>query len=392
MSQAEAHLSLDAAQKLRDQAVVEMQTAGLASCQLALGLDGEVVFTETLGNAPPDARYVIYSCTKAVVASVVWQLIGEGKLAVTEPVATYWPGFAKHGKDKVTVEHTLVHTAGFPGGPLTEEAYTSREERVRQMEEWTLDTEPGTHFAYHAGSASAVWAELIERLDGKDYRVAIRERLLDPLGLDRLELGVPRDRLRDVQRSVPTGTPSSPEEFEAFLGIKLPPEFLALFAAVSASTTGASSDTPAPLPEMRDFGLLMAEFGVPGGGAVSDAASLALFYQALLHDPKGLWDPDVLRDATSNVRNRLPDFLGRPAFRSLGLEIAGDGDWAHTRIGAGATSPETFGHLGAGGQVAWADPVSGLSFVFLTNGVDRNAVRQLKRDATLTRLAAECVI
>ena len=389
MRQADIQLSLEAVKALRDQANTEMQTAGLASCQLALGLGGEVVFTETLGDAPPDARYVIYSCTKAIVASVVWQLIGEGKLEVSEPVATYWPGFAKHGKDKVTVEHTLVHTAGFPSGPLTEEAYTSREERVRQMEEWTLDTEPGTHFAYHAGSASAVWAELIERIDGKDYRVAIRERLLDPLGLDRLELGVPRDRLRDVQRSVPTGTPSTPEEFEAFLGVKLPPELLAMFAAISANT-GTSSEAPAALPEIPDFGLLMAEFGVPGGGGVSDAASLALFYQALLHDPRGLWDPEVLRDATGNVRNRLPDFFGRPAFRSLGLEIAGDGEWAHTRIGAGATSPGTFGHLGAGGQVAWADPVSGLSFVFLTNGSDRNSVRQLKRDATLTRLAAAC--
>ena len=214
MSQAEGELSegelsVDAVKRLRGKAVAEVQAARLASCQLALGLRGEVALTETLGDAPPDTRHAINSCPKAIVASVVGQLVDEGKFEVSEPVATYWPEFAKHGKDKVTVEHVSVHTAGFPGGSLTEEAYTNHAERKRQVEDWTLDTEPGTHFGYPAGLASAVWAELIELIDGKDYRVAIRERLLDLVGFDRLDLGVPRDRLHDVQPVVHTGTPPS---------------------------------------------------------------------------------------------------------------------------------------------------------------------------------------
>jgi CubicO group peptidase (beta-lactamase class C family) len=98
-----------------------------------------------------------------------------------------------------------------------------------------------------------------------------------------------------------------------------------------------------------------------------------------------------LRDAKTNVRNRFPDMIGRPAFRTLGLETAGDDDKADMRIGAGATSPGTFGHGGAGGQIAWADPATGLSFVFLTNTFDANVVRMYRRDAALTRLAARCV-
>ena len=39
-------------------------------------------------------------------------------------------------------------------------------------------------------------------------------------------------------------------------------------------------------------------------------------------------------------------------------------------------SPGTFGHNGAGGQIAWADPATGLSFAFVTNGYDRHEVRQ----------------
>jgi CubicO group peptidase (beta-lactamase class C family) len=74
----------------------------------------------------------------------------------------------------------------------------------------------------------------------------------------------------------------------------------------------------------------------------------------------------------------------------LGFETSGDDEKRDMRIGYGATSPGTFGHSGAGGQVAWADPATGLSFVFLTNNFDANFPRQYRREAVLSRLAAEC--
>jgi CubicO group peptidase (beta-lactamase class C family) len=50
-----------------------------------------------------------------------------------------------------------------------------------------------------------------------------------------------------------------------------------------------------------------------------------------------------------------------------------------------------FGHNGAGGQIAWADPETSLSFAFLTNGFDRNAIRQGRRTVALSTRAAACV-
>ena len=52
-------------------------------------------------------------------------------------------------------------------------------------------------------------------------------------------------------------------------------------------------------------------------------------------------------------------------------------------------SPGTFGHNGAGGQIAWADPESGLSFVYLTNGMDQHLVREGRRGVALSSIAAE---
>ena len=71
----------------------------------------------------------------------------------------------------------------------------------------------------------------------------------------------------------------------------------------------------------------------------------------------------MLADVTANVRNHLPDYMGTPANRTLGLVVAGD-DGRSTARGMGRTvSPRAFGHNGAGGQIAWADPETGLSFV-----------------------------
>ena len=62
---------------------------------------------------------------------------------------------------------------------------------------------------------------------------------------------------------------------------------------------------------------------------------------------------------------------------SVGIDpqIAGDADRNYR--GFGHTNTElAFGHGGAGGQIAWADPGTGISIAYCTNGHDRHALRQ----------------
>jgi CubicO group peptidase (beta-lactamase class C family) len=92
------------------------------------------------------------------------------------------------------------------------------------------------------------------------------------------------------------------------------------------------------------------------------------------------------------VRNNLPDPAGVPANRSLGLILAGDDGRSNMRGMGRTVSPRAFGHNGAGGQLAWADPESGLSLGYVTNGYDVHAIREPRRGTSIASLAAVCAV
>jgi CubicO group peptidase (beta-lactamase class C family) len=358
---------------LRARVRKEVDEGLLPSCQFALARHGRLAAFEAFGDATTDSRYVIFSATKALVASTVWQLIAEGLVEVDKLVADYIPEFGTNGKEVITVEQVMLHTSGFPHAPLGPPAWDTREGRLEAFGRWRLNWEPGTRYEYHATSAHWVLAELIERQCGEDFRDVIEQRVTTPLGLPRI-LGLPEDQQTGIADLRLCGDPATPEELQAAFGIAELPVTEVTDDALMALTR----------PAMRAV-------GVPGGGGITSAAAMALFYQALLHDDRGLWDADVLADATGHVRNSLPDPLtGTPANRGLGVVIAGDDGRAPFRGFGHTQSPRTFGHNGAGGQIAWADPESGLSFCYLTNGNDVHVIRQARRSIGISSRAAVC--
>ncbi len=359
-----------AAQELRRRARQSVDSGAVPSCQIAVAYQGQVVLEETYGAAA-GSRYVIFSATKPVVASVIWMLLTEGALALDRPIAADIPEFAANGKDAVTLEHVLLHTGGFPQAPMGPRLWNDRESRLRRFADWRLDWPPGSAFAYHPASGHWVLAELIQRATGRDFREVVRDRVLTPLGLKALALGVEPEDALDVQEVVNSGELPDPDELERTLGIRELP---------------GAGDELALLEFNTDNGR---RAGVPGGGAISTAADVALFYQALLHDPARLWDPAMLADVTTVARCHFIDpMTGDPANRSRGLVLKGDDGKGERRHDFGpTTSPRAFGHSGVGGQIAWADPQTGLSFCHVTNGLDRHPIRQARRSYALSKRA-----
>ncbi|HVM10549.1 MAG TPA: serine hydrolase domain-containing protein [Acidimicrobiales bacterium] len=362
-------------ERLVDAAARWCEKRGLPGAQVAVARDGEVELFEAVGDATAASRFLIWSCTKAIVASVIWQLVGEGRVAYDEKVATYLPEFATNGKDVVTLDQVLLHTAGFPSAPLGPARWATSASRREAFARWRLNWEPGTQYEYHQLAGAWVLAEVIEAVEGRDYRAVIHERVTVPLGLTSFRLGVDEADQGDVEKVVVVGDAATDDEYIAAGWDPLPPPTVSPHGALLMNTPAALA------------------LGIPGGGGVANAADVARFYQGVLrHDPK-LWDAAVLADATSVVRNTFPDTgrWGESASRGRGVVIRGDDEpYASLRHHFGpATSPRTFGHDGAGGQIAWADPDTGTSFCFLTNGYDANRVEELLRNQELSRLAAE---
>ena len=355
----------------------EVDDGLLPSCQVALAFEGEVVAAETFGDATDNTRYCFFSATKPMVAGVMWQLLTEGVVELDAPAAHYVPEFGDNGKDQITVEQVMLHTSGFPHAPLGPNQWSASQSRREAFSKWRLNWEPGTRFEYHPTSAHWVLGEIIIATTGNDYRDEVENRITKPLGLGpsgqgRL-LGIPADQQTDIADLQLVGEPATAEELsEAFGVAELPDTEVTDEVIVSFNQPGHR------------------EVGVPGGGAFGTAKDLALLYQAMLHNTNQLWDEKQLADVTSNVRNNLADPLGVPANRSLGLILAGDDGYSNMR-GLGRTvSPGAFGHNGAGGQLAWADPATGLSLGYTTNGYDIHSVRQPRRDTAIGSLAGVC--
>jgi len=350
----------------------------LPSAQVAVARHGKLAGMRTFGTAVQGGQerpatdqtlYCIFSSTKAVVAAAIWILLEEGRLRLDERVADIVPEFAGNGKDAITVEQVLLHVGGFPYAPYRPEHWGDRGKRLEAFARWRLSWEPGSRFEYHPTSAHWVLAEIIERRTGTDYRQFVRERVTGPLGLDELFIGLPSEydaRVAEVR----------------YVGELVEPP------------GGWREVTPEAIlefnrPERR-------RVGVPGGGGIASAAELAMFYQALVNGGQSADRTRILRPETvelgttvrSQDHHRDP-LMDVPVNRALSVVVAGADGNAHLRGFGRTTSPRAFGHGGAGGQIAWGDPETGISLGYCTNGfVDWMAVG--RRITAVSSLAATC--
>ena len=335
-----------------DRAAREVREGLLPSAQIAVARHGRIAGMHTFGSATflgveapatNDTLYCVFSTTKALTSAAAWLLIQEGKLRIDERVADIIPDFGTNGKDVITVEQLLTHTAGFPAAPYPPAAFLDREKRMETFAKWRLNFEPGSRFIYHPSSSMYVVGEIIERRSGVTYHDFVRERIALPLGLPDLWVGLPREhhgRLADV---VHVGDELTAADYER-LGMPVPPETEVTEEALQRFN----------LPEVR-------EAGIPGGGATTTAGDLALFYQALLNggrsiDGEEIWKPETIANGDGDPHRRAH----RRGVRQEGEPLARPDDRRRRgpqlpRLRAHQL-PSCFGHGGAGGQIAWATP------------------------------------
>ena len=307
-----------------------------------------------------DTAAVIFSCTKGIVAICVYLLAQEGRLELDAPIARYWPEFAANGKANVTVRDALSHRAGLPAPvqDLTLEEVLAWEPVIRSLERQAPAFAPSDGHVYHAMTYGWIVGEVIRQIAGQRPGTFFRQAVAEPLGL-RTWIGLPET----ARSSVAWMEPPLPDEDS-----DVARRTAALIAEDPQLARGHTMGGAYPFPKedgvvsFNDPRIQAAE--IPAANGISTAHSLALLYGACVSAVDGtrLLTAESIADALC-VQAAGPQLSGLPddgARWGTGFQLASP----PTQPMLGGTS---FGHAGAGGQLAFADAEHGIGFAYLSN-------------------------
>ncbi|MGW1724497.1 serine hydrolase domain-containing protein [Streptomyces sp. NPDC002306] len=301
-------------------------------------------------GADADSLFGVYSSTKGAAHLVVALLVQEGTLELDRKVTYYWPEFGSEGKGSLTLRDLLAHRAGLVGTDTGFSLAELADDRLiaERLADQRPFWRPGTAFGYHALVIGALSGEVVRRATGRTLQEVYEERVRVPYGLD-FFLGLPaahEPRRRDTQPMVPTAG-------QRALLDALPrgPHTL---ASVAFNTHTAQPADLALLPNE----LVIRAKGPASVGGVASARGLAGMYAAAISEIDG--KAPLLKEDTAAEFGQIHsvgyDLVAR-AHKSYGLGFQATADTWHPFLGAGA-----FGHSGAGGSQAFADPRSGLAY------------------------------
>ena len=329
-------------------------------------------FDETAERPYDDSTLqLVFSTTKGLVAIAVGMCVQRGLLDYDAKVATYWPEFAAHGKGEATVAQLLSHQCGLiaPDAPAT----------LAEALDWKMitsmlaDTKPdwpiGSGHGYHALTYGWLAGELIRRTDGRSPGTFVADEIAGPLGVD-LWIGLPESeeprvspiigRLVDAQLD-----PTVTAMLEMFLG----PDTRG-GRALFLNGAFAGDD----IFNRRD--VHAAE--IPAANGIGTAAALAKVYAATMTPVDGI---QLLTDETRDRARATITPPGEPDLCLIMPTTFGMGFMTHGMF-TPYSGPGSFGHSGAGGSNAFAQPERQLAVGYVMNKMAAN----LAADARAQRI------
>ncbi|MEU9594606.1 serine hydrolase domain-containing protein [Streptomyces sp. NPDC048193] len=377
---------------VRDAFARNFATLGDRGAAVAVYRDGRKVVdlwggTRDIDGTEPWRRgtaQVVRSATKGVAAAVPLLLHQRGELDLDAPVGEYWPEFKAHGKERVLVRHILNHRAGLPvlDRPLTpEEALDplrGPEAVAAQAPVW----EPGTDHGYHALTYGWLLDELVRRVTGgRSTGEWIAAEIARPLGLD-LWLGLPAEE-EAAGRAGRVGRVEEPEPSGG--GLRLRPKRSVTEAYEDpGSLTRRAFAAITPFPDQNDPAYRASALPATNGIATADA--LARFYAALIGEVDGVTRCVRLFEAETAARARAEESAGPDRVLVVGTRF-GLGYMLHGSASP-FLSPGSFGHPGRGGALGFADPETGISFGYVTNGFRRTVTADPRAQALVRAVRA----
>lgn len=300
-------------------AVALVEKAVAAGSVAAAGLyirQGAFAVDRGLGKAAgPGTVFLLASITKPMTAAGLMILADRGQVSLSDPVRKHIPEFTGGDRDMVTLRHLLTHTSGLPDMLPENNDLRRKHAPLKDFVAGACRTpllfKPGAECRYQS-MGILLASEIAERLTRMPFREFLRKELFARLGMKQTSLGLGGRRISETALSEVTG----------------------------------DEDWNWNSPYWRDL-------GAPWGGAHSTAAEVARFL-AMFRDPSnGILKPETTR---AMIRNQN-EGLNKPWGIGWMVQAGAFGK---------SCSPDTYGHWGSTGTVAWHDRRKDLTCVLLT--------------------------
>ncbi|WP_295497759.1 serine hydrolase domain-containing protein [Sphingorhabdus sp. EL138] len=333
---------------------------------------GDDIALQWSSGVAEDAIFRIASMTKPITSVAFMQLVEQGKVALTDPVAKYIPEFAKLGvfvggggnvpfmtrapSTQMRVVDLLRHTAGFTYS-FQEQGNIDAAYRKTDVESWTKNTsqsvintlaqiplefDPGTQWNYSV--ATDIVGILVERISGLSLPEYFQTHIFAPMGMIDTFFHVPADKAARI----PEGFGFDPEAKMKLL-----------------DKAGADS--------MWAKGW---SFNSGGGGLASSVADYHRFCRMLLNggalDGAQILSPKTIELMTANHIPGGQDLTQMSKSLFSEAEMAGIGfglGFATTIDSAATLAPCSNGDFYWGGMYSTAffvDPVEDIIMIFMT--------------------------
>lgn len=345
---------------------------GETGAAVAVYVDGRPVADLWAGERAPgheweqDTVVLVWSATKGITALTLQRLVDTGRLALDEPVVTWWPEFGTGGKDEITLSDVLTHGARLPYPPGYETIATADGpagwDRVDALTDLLEVAEPvlppGVH-GYHALTFGLLLNRIVSRATGRSIGQIFAEEIAGPLSLDAAWIGRPaagEDRIAELELTIPPPPTDDPDMLAAMAW------------AMSAEGPIGRSLLVGPSGAMNfpDIGNDPSFRRVehPAANGVVSARALARMYAMLAAggslDGVSVVSPSSVADhSAERWRGEDATLLSEKRY-ALGYMLPG------TPTERYGPAEKAFGHPGMGGSLGFADPDAKVGFAYVT--------------------------
>jgi CubicO group peptidase (beta-lactamase class C family) len=310
----------------------------------------------------------IWSATKGLGSACLLHVLQQHRIGIEQRVGEFWPQFAQAGKENITIAQLLSHQAGLAALDAKVDILDYGAV-IDALEKQEPNWPPGTAHGYHARTFGFLLDELARRISEIRLNEYWRKIFAQPLRLD-LWIGLPEKENARVATMYAARAGKTPEPRQFYLDLAKPGTFA---RRIFSSPHGLTAVSEMNKLEIRALPIV-------SFGGIGSASSLAKFY-AMLANGGRIDDQEFFSATTlSWMKTTLADGIDRVfqipmAFsagfmkdsKGSGRRIFGRSTQLPVRLGP-------FGHPGAGGSHAFADPENKISFAYVMNQMEQSVL------------------